>query len=93
MEILPSHYRATRAASLVANYINYRQGAPHCVYQPDWVTEARRECANQSPRLKTSAAPRFVHYSSALKDLRLSNIKTNSQRQQNEMCRYEATQK
>ncbi|KAJ1132264.1 hypothetical protein NDU88_010590 [Pleurodeles waltl] len=46
MEIPLSHYPATRAASLVANYINYRQGALHRVYQPDWVTEARREVLN-----------------------------------------------
>ncbi|XP_069092376.1 latexin [Pleurodeles waltl] len=48
MEIPPSHYPATRAASLVANYINYRQGAPHRVFQPDWVTEARREDIEES---------------------------------------------
>ncbi|XP_069464897.1 latexin [Ambystoma mexicanum] len=43
MEIPPTHYPATRAASLVASYINHQHGGPHRVYSAGSVAQASRE--------------------------------------------------
>lgn len=43
MEIPPSHYPASRAASAVMSYINYQHGGPSKLFQVRGVTRASRE--------------------------------------------------
>ncbi|XP_074261661.1 latexin isoform X2 [Saimiri boliviensis] len=43
MEIPPTNYPASRAASVVQNYINYQQGTPHRVFQVQKVKQASME--------------------------------------------------
>ncbi|XP_075426686.1 latexin [Ascaphus truei] len=44
METLnPSHYPATRAATVAANYINYKLGSPHRLFELQPVTQASRQ--------------------------------------------------
>ena len=43
MEIPPTHYPASRAASVVENCINYQQGTPHKVFLVQTVQQASME--------------------------------------------------
>ncbi|XP_029473029.1 latexin isoform X2 [Rhinatrema bivittatum] len=42
-ELNPSHYPATRAARVVENYVNYREGSPHRFFLKEKVTQASKE--------------------------------------------------
>lgn len=43
MEIPPTHYPASRAASVAENCINYQQGTPHKVFLVQTVKQASME--------------------------------------------------
>lgn len=43
MEIPPTHYAATRAASVAENCINYQQGTPHKLFLVQTVQQASKE--------------------------------------------------
>lgn len=43
MEIPPTHYAASRAASVAENCINYQQGTPHKVFLVQTVQQASKE--------------------------------------------------
>lgn len=43
MEIPPTHYAASRAASVAENCINYQQGSPHKVFLVQTVQQASKE--------------------------------------------------
>lgn len=43
MEIAPTHYAASRAASVAENCINYQQGTPHKVFMVQTVQQASKE--------------------------------------------------
>ncbi|XP_052036349.1 latexin [Apodemus sylvaticus] len=43
MEIAPTHYAASRAASVAENCINYQQGTPHKVFSVQTVQQASKE--------------------------------------------------
>lgn len=51
MEIPPTHYAASRAASVAENCINYQQGTPHKMFQVQTVQQASKEVSprDQSP--------------------------------------------
>lgn len=47
MEIPPTHYSASRAASVAENCINYQQGTPHKVFLVQTVQQASKEVSLQ----------------------------------------------
>lgn len=77
MEIPPTHYPASRAASVVENCINYQQGTPHKVFLVQTVKQASMEvslqgapcsvCPGDSPELSLISTRRqrqFLGHSS-----------------------------
>lgn len=59
MEIPPTHYAASRAASVAENCINYQQGTPHKMFQVHTVQQASKEVSprDQSPPLAPRRGP------------------------------------
>lgn len=57
MEISPTHYAATRAASVAENCINYQQGTPHKVFLVQTVQQASKEVSLLGGEARGSACP------------------------------------
>lgn len=54
MEIPPTHYAASRAASVAENCINYQQGTPHKLFLVQTVQQASKEVSLRGEALRSA---------------------------------------
>lgn len=60
-EIPPTHYAASRAASVAENCINYQQGTPHKVFLVQTVQQASKEVSLRDGEAQRIGLPCYSH--------------------------------
>lgn len=60
-EIPPTHYAASRAASVAENCINYQQGTPHKVFLVQTVQQASKEVSLRDGEAQRIGLPSYSH--------------------------------